>query len=156
MAAADPAVAAIAGDLALELYGLAPIAIGIQDDPLNRTRFLVVGRYRTPPSGRDLTSLILAVPDRAGAVHALIEPLARHGVSMKRFESRPARQGGWEYYFYIDLIGHQDDPAVAPALAELKAQCAFYKSLGSYPSESAPGRDALPPTAAPASGVAGA
>jgi chorismate mutase/prephenate dehydratase len=68
-------------------------------------------------------------------VHALIEPLARHGVSMKRFESRPARQGGWEYYFYIDLVGHQDDPAVAPALAELKAQSAFYKSLGSYPYE---------------------
>ena len=133
LAAADPGIAAIAGELAMELYGLKPIAVGIQDDPMNRTRFLVVGRYRSPPSGRDQTSLILAVPDRAGAVHALIEPLARHAVSMKRFESRPARQGGWEYYFYIDLLGHQDDPAVAPALAELKAQSAFYKSLGSYP-----------------------
>ena len=138
LAAEDPSVAAIAGELALEIYNLEPLATGIQDDPLNRTRFVVVGRHRSLPSGRDQTSLILAVPDRAGAVHALIEPLARHGVSMKRFESRPARQGGWEYYFYIDLIGHQDDPAVAPALAELKAQCAFYKSLGSYPSESAP------------------
>jgi chorismate mutase/prephenate dehydratase len=137
MAGADASIAAIAGDLALELYGLQPIACGIQDDPMNRTRFLVVGRYRSPPSGRDQTSLILSVPDRAGAVHALIEPLARHGVSMKRFESRPARQGGWQYYFYIDLIGHQDDPGVAPALAELKAQSAFYKTLGSYPSESA-------------------
>jgi chorismate mutase/prephenate dehydratase len=133
MAAADPSIAAIASELAMELYGLQPIAAGIQDDPMNRTRFLVVGRYRSPPSGCDQTSLILAVADRAGAVHSLIEPLARHGVSMKRFESRPARQGGWEYYFYIDLIGHQDDPAVAPALAELKAQSAFYKSLGSYP-----------------------
>jgi chorismate mutase/prephenate dehydratase len=138
MAAEDPAIAAIAGRLALEIYDLEPLAEGIQDDPLNRTRFVVIGRHRSLPSGRDQTSLILSVPDRAGAVHALIEPLARHGVSMKRFESRPARQGGWEYYFYIDLIGHQDDPAVAPALAELKAQCAFYKSLGSYPSESAP------------------
>jgi len=142
MAAEDPAIAAIAGQLALEIYDLEPLATGIQDDPLNRTRFVVIGRHRSLPSGRDQTSLILSVPDRAGAVHALIEPLARHGVSMKRFESRPARQGGWEYYFYIDLIGHQDDPAVAPALAELKAQCAFYKSLGSYPSESA-----LPPKA---------
>lgn len=138
LAAEDPSIAAIAGQLALEIYGLEPLAIGIQDDPLNRTRFVVVGRHRSLPSGRDQTSLILSVPDRAGAVHALIEPLARHGVSMKRFESRPARQSGWEYYFYIDLIGHQDDPAVAPALAELKAQSAFYKSLGSYPSESAP------------------
>ncbi|HZH08401.1 MAG TPA: prephenate dehydratase [Lautropia sp.] len=138
MAAGDSSVAAIAGELALQLYGLQPIASGIEDDPMNRTRFLVVGRYESPPSGRDQTSLILAVPDRAGAVHALIEPLARHGVSMKRFESRPARQGGWEYNFYVDLLGHQDDPAVAPALAELRERSAFYKSLGSYPYEAAP------------------
>lgn len=135
MASDDPTLAAIAGEPALSIYGLQAISLGIQDDPLNRTRFLVVGRYRSPPSGRDQTSLILAVPDRAGAVHALIEPLARHGVSMKRFESRPARQSGWEYNFYIDLIGHQDDPQVAPALAEIKARSAFYKSLGSYPYE---------------------
>jgi chorismate mutase/prephenate dehydratase len=137
LAASDGTVAAIAGELAMTQYGLHAIASGIEDDPMNRTRFLVVGRYRSPPSGHDQTSLILAVPDRAGAVHALIEPLARHGVSMKRFESRPARQGGWEYNFYVDVVGHQDDPAVAPALAELKARSAFYKSLGSYPSESA-------------------
>ncbi len=138
LAAGDATVAAIAGDLALELYGLTAIASGIQDDPLNRTRFLVIGRYRSPPTGRDQTSVILSVPDRAGAVHALIEPLARHGVSMKRFESRPARQGNWEYYFHIDLIGHQEEPAVAAALGEIRAQAAFFKLLGSYPYEQAP------------------
>ena len=93
----------------------------------------MLGHYVCAPSGLDQTSLILSVPDRAGAVHALIEPLSRHGVSMKRFESRPARQGSWEYYFYIDLIGHQDDPAVAAALAEIKGNAAFYKVVGSYP-----------------------
>jgi chorismate mutase/prephenate dehydratase len=77
--------------------------------------------------------LILSVPDRAGAVHHLIEPLARHGVSMKRFESRPARQGNWEYYFYIDVIGHQLEPSVSAALEELRARAAFMKIVGSYP-----------------------
>ena len=138
LAAEDATVAAIAGDLALELYGLETIASGIQDDPLNRTRFLVIGRYRSPPTGRDQTSVILSVPDRAGAVHSLIEPLARHGVSMKRFESRPARQGNWEYYFHIDLIGHEQDAAVAAALGEIRAQAAFFKLLGSYPYEHTP------------------
>lgn len=66
-------------------------------------------------------------------MHALIEPLARHGVSMKRFESRPARQGAWEYTFHIDLIGHRDDAPVAAALAELKANAALFKLVGSYP-----------------------
>lgn len=133
MAAADPRTAAIAGDTAALRYGLQPVASGIQDDPLNRTRFAVVGHYDCGPSGNDQTSMILSVPDRAGAVYALIEPLARHGVSMKRFESRPARSGQWEYYFYIDIIGHRDDPPVAAALAEIRTHAAFCKVVGSYP-----------------------
>lgn len=133
LASLDASVAGIAAESAAALYGLAIIEAGIQDDPSNRTRFVIVGRYRCGPSGADQTSLILSVPDRAGAVHAMIEPLARHGVSMKRFESRPARQGGWEYYFYIDLLGHQDDGPLAAALAEIRSQAAFFKVLGSYP-----------------------
>jgi chorismate mutase/prephenate dehydratase len=133
LAALDPAVAGIAATSAAERYQLAIAAAGIQDDPQNRTRFAVIGDYRCGPSGQDQTSLILSVPDRAGAVHSLIEPLARHRVSMKRFESRPARQGQWEYYFYIDLIGHADDPPLAAALAELREQAAFFKLVGSYP-----------------------
>ena len=133
LASVDPATAGIASESAAARYALQVVAGGIQDDPLNRTRFAVIGYYECGPSGSDQTSLILSVPDRAGAVHALIEPLARHGVSMKRFESRPARQGTWEYYFYIDLIGHKSDPAVAAALAELKGNAAFFKIVGSYP-----------------------
>jgi chorismate mutase / prephenate dehydratase len=125
--------AAVAGEGAARLYQLEFVGRSIQDDPSNRTRFIVLGQYRCAPTGSDQTSLILAVPDRAGAVHALIEPLARHGVSMKRFESRPARQGNWEYYFYIDVLGHRDDAAVASALTELRENAAFYRVIGSYP-----------------------
>jgi chorismate mutase/prephenate dehydratase len=87
--------------------------------------------------GRDCVSLVLSVPNRPGAVHDLLTPLKKHGVSMTRFESRPARSGSpvsaWEYYFYIDLQGHPSEPHVAAALQELQTLCAFYKVLGAYP-----------------------
>jgi chorismate mutase / prephenate dehydratase len=123
----------IAGEQAMQNYSLQAIASNIQDDPLNRTRFAIIGNHLCEPSGNDQTSVIVSVPDKAGAVHSLIEPLARHGVSMKRFESRPARQSGWEYNFYIDLMGHRDDANVKLALAEIQAQAQFYKVVGSYP-----------------------
>ncbi len=133
LASSDPTVAAIASEAAAGRYQLAPVARHIQDDPANRTRFVVLGRNPTQPSGRDKTSLILAVPNRAGAVHHMLAPLAQHGVSMTRFESRPAKTGAWEYYFYVDIEGHERDPKVALALEQLRGECAFYKSLGSYP-----------------------
>lgn len=133
VAASDPAVAAIASKVAAETWGLSIVATGIQDEPQNQTRFLAIGHLDAQPSGSDKTSIILAVPNRAGAVHDMLAPLAQHGVSMSRLESRPARTGQWEYYFYIDLLGHRCEPAVKQALAELKQQVAFFKVLGSYP-----------------------
>ncbi|MDC8757528.1 prephenate dehydratase [Janthinobacterium fluminis] len=133
LAAGDGAVAAIAGELAGQQYSLGVVQAHIQDDPHNRTRFAVIGQLQTTPSGEDQTSLVLAVPNKAGAVYQLLAPLARHGVSMTRFESRPARMGSWEYYFYVDIEGHAQDAAVALALAELKSNAAFFKVLGSYP-----------------------
>jgi chorismate mutase/prephenate dehydratase len=133
MASNDSTLAAIAGDPAQEAYGLQAVAAQIQDDPHNRTRFVVVGTYECQPTGKDQTSLVLSVDNQPGAVHRLLEPLARHDVSMNRFESRPARKGTWEYHFYIDVAGHAEDAKVAKALEELKTSAAFYKNLGSYP-----------------------
>ena len=92
-----------------------------------------MGAYECQPTGKDQTSLVLSVDNQPGAVHRLLAPLAKHGVSMNRFESRPARKGTWEYHFYIDIAGHADDAKVVKALEELKATAAFYKNLGSYP-----------------------
>lgn len=133
MASEDRSVAAIAGELAGQTYNLQVVSAHIQDDPHNRTRFAVLGRLATAPSGRDQTSLVLAVPNKAGAVYNLLAPLAAHDVSMTRFESRPARIGTWEYYFYVDIEGHLQDEKVAKAMAELKQSAAFFKVLGSYP-----------------------
>jgi chorismate mutase / prephenate dehydratase len=133
LASLDGYTSGIGHELSAERYSVQLVAKAIQDDVSNRTRFAVIGNYEPAASGSDQTSLILSVPDKAGAVHALIEPLARFNVSMKRFESRPARQGNWEYYFYIDLLGHQSDPNVAAALAQIKSNSAFYKVVGSYP-----------------------
>ena len=137
LAALDPSIAAIASTRAASEYGLHVVAPGIQDDPHNRTRFAIVAHPQRQPqpqaSGHDCTSLVVSVVNRPGAVHDMLVPLKNHGVSMSRFESRPARSGQWEYYFYIDLQGHPDQPAVASALRELRAACAFFKLLGTYP-----------------------
>ncbi len=135
LAAQDASIAAIAGASAAGAWGLQFVAEGIQDDPHNRTRFLAVGKDVVAPSGNDKTSLILAVPNRSGAVYDMLAPLAENGVSMTRLESRPARTGQWEYYFYIDILGHAADEAVGRAVAQLKARAAFFKLLGSYPTQ---------------------
>lgn len=137
LAAADAKLAAIASARAGSEFGLHLIAPAIQDEANNRTRFAVVTHPQRHPqphaSGHDCTSLVVSVTNRPGAVHDMLVPLKQHGVSMTRFESRPARSGQWEYYFYIDLQGHPDQPHVATALRELRETCAFFKLLGTYP-----------------------
>ncbi len=137
LASNNPAWAGIASERAATQYGLHTPAHGIQDDAFNRTRFAVICLPQTlpspPASNKDCISLVVSVSNRPGAVHDLLVPLKENGVSMTRFESRPARSGQWEYYFYIDLQGHPSQPHVKQALLELQQLCAFYKVLGNYP-----------------------
>ena len=133
LAHVDASIAAIAGDAAAEMYGLNILASNIEDDPNNTTRFLVVGRQAVGPSGNDMTSLMVAVHNKAGALYSLLEPIARHGVSMTKIESRPARISKWDYVFFVDVEWHVEDENVAAALKELQTEATLLKVLGSYP-----------------------
>ena len=132
-AASDPSAAAVAGEAAAEIYGLGILAPNIEDEPNNTTRFLVIGRRDAPPSGRDKTSLLLACRNVSGALHRLLTPLARHGISMTRIESRPSRLGLWDYVFFVDIQGHREDAEVRSALVDLEKDAKLFRVLGSYP-----------------------
>lgn len=125
--------AAIASKRAAELFGLNILAENIEDDPKNTTRFLVLSQHDVAVSGKDKTSLLMSTKNVPGAVLALLEPLAKHGVSLTKLESRPSKIGMWEYMFFIDIEGHYQEPKVAAALKELESRASFLKLLGSYP-----------------------
>lgn len=129
----DPTVAAIAGEIASKCYDLRIVNAWIQDESQNRTRFAVIGRKDTEPTGKDQTSLLVSVKNEAGSVYKMLEPFDRYGVSMTRLESRPIKDRDWEYYFFVDLVGHIKEERVAKALEELKDRVSYFKVLGSYP-----------------------
>jgi len=134
LAAASPTdSAAIAGRLAAEIYGLDVLEENIQDTSDNTTRFLVLGRQRPVPTGDDKTALCIAIGDRVGALYDTLLPFKNANITMTMIESRPSRQRNWEYYFFIDLLGHRDDPQVKTALEALTSMCRFVKILGSFP-----------------------
>lgn len=125
--------AAIASENAAHVYGLKVVAGPIEDRPDNTTRFLVIGRELFPPSGHDRTSLLVSVQDAPGALYKVLEPLARHGVSMNRIESRPAHGRLWEYAFFIDVEGHADQSPLRDAIAEMQDSGQRVHLLGAYP-----------------------
>lgn len=133
VATEDTFAAAIASNRAAELFELNVLAENIEDDPKNTTRFLVLGKHDVAASGKDKTSLAISTKNRPGAMVDLLEPLSRNGVSMTKLESRPSKQGLWDYVFYIDIEGHQTDETIQAALQELNTRASAVKVLGSYP-----------------------
>ena len=136
LAAEDENAAAVAGRKAGEVFGLTVCAENIEDDPNNTTRFLVIGARKSRLPARIKLHWSCPPGIVPGAIHELLAPLAEHGVSMSRLESRPSRAGLWEYVFFVDIEGHQQDAKVAQALQELREKAAFLKVLGSYPARS--------------------
>lgn len=130
----DPSAAAIASELAAQLYGLKVLRSRIEDNTNNFTRFLVLAQKAPERTGKDKTSIMLSVKDKVGALYDLLRPFASLGLNMTKIESRPSRRKAWEYLFFVDIEGHVDEDRVKKALEEIKGRCLFMKILGSYPS----------------------
>ncbi len=124
---------AIAGVLASEKYRVPVLDYDIQDNAANATRFLVLGRQCSPPTGDDRTSVMFSIVDRVGALYRALAPFRRYRINMTKIESRPSKRKAWEYFFFVDCDGHMNDSRVAKALALLGEHCSYVKVLGSYP-----------------------
>jgi chorismate mutase / prephenate dehydratase len=133
LAAKEKHTAAIAGVLASEKYQVPVLEFDIQDNVANATRFLVLGRQCSAPTGNDRTSLMFSILDRVGALYRALTPFRRYRINMTKIESRPSKRKAWEYFFFVDCDGHMSDPKVAKALALLGEHCSYVKVLGSYP-----------------------
>lgn len=134
--AAEPDSAAIASELAAQMYGLKILKSRIEDNINNFTRFLVLCKHASDPTGKDKTSIMLSVKDRAGALYDLLRPFASNGINMTKIESRPSRRKAWEYIFFVDVEGHINDDRIRRTVDEIKSRCLFLKILGSYPMHS--------------------
>jgi len=124
---------AITSELAAKKYNLPILEHDIQDNAANATRFLVLGRQCSPPTGDDRTSLMVSVSDKVGALHEAIAAFRKFKINLTKIESRPSKRKAWEYFFFIDCDGHAQDNKVAKAIEHLGKHCNFVKILGSYP-----------------------
>lgn len=135
LASKDKTSAAIASPLAAEVYGLKIIARGIADESKNRTRFLIVGKIESKPTGKDKTSILFSTKHESGALFQALKAFQGYKINMTKIESRPIKGRLWEYAFFVDFQGHQTDTKSQKALEELSAHSLFMKILGSYPEE---------------------
>jgi chorismate mutase/prephenate dehydratase len=133
IASKERGAACIASELAAKKYNLKMLYKSIEDSVHNVTRFLVIGKAEARPTRRDKTSVMFSVKDRSGALHDMLVPFKKHGINMTKIESRPSRVRAWEYYFFVDIEGHHEAPAVKRALDDLRKTSIYLKVLGSYP-----------------------
>lgn len=133
IASDEPNSASIGSILAAEPYGLDVVAERIEDASHNYTRFFAIGNQEVKATGKDKTSLLITLSNRPGALHELLLPFSKLGIDLTKIESRPSRKKAWDYVFFIDLIGHIDDPNVRKALDSISDYCTELHILGSYP-----------------------
>ena len=129
----EAGAAAIASDTAAEIYGLEVLERAVEDNPDNVTRFFVLSRQESPRTGSDKTSLMFSISDAPGALYDMLRTFSDRGINLTRIESRPSKKKAWDYYFFVDLVGHSDDPEVGQAIEELSSRCRHLEVLGSYP-----------------------
>jgi chorismate mutase/prephenate dehydratase len=125
--------AAIGSDLTAKIYSLPIIESNIQDIAHNTTRFLVIATEDVPATGYDKTSIVFSIRDKVGALHAMLMPFAKNKINLTKIESRPSKRKAWDYYFFMDFVGHREDKKVKKALSQLEDMCKYLKVLGSYP-----------------------
>ena len=133
IAAKEKEAACIGSLMAAQVYKLAVVRKDIEDWAYNITRFLVIGCNDVPPTGKDRTSILFSIKDRVGALHAMLTPFVKNHINLTKIESRPSKKRAWDYYFFVDFIGHREDKAVKKALQQLEEMCKYLKILGSYP-----------------------
>jgi chorismate mutase/prephenate dehydratase len=129
----DPTVAGIASEMAARLYDVPVLRAHIEDNSSNSTRFLVIGRHRALPTGRDKTSILFSMKNEPGVLYSILSPFASRRLNLTKIESRPTKQRPWEYVNFVEFEGHQDTEDVRAVLSEVKERCQFLKILGSYP-----------------------
>lgn len=132
-AASEPGSAAIASEIASSVYGLPVLAKEIQDLGQNFTRFLVIGNHISGKTGKDKTSIVFTIRDEVGGLYKILAPLAKAKINLTKIESRPLKKKVWQYMFFADLDGHQEDVRIAKALKAVAKQCVLFQILGSYP-----------------------
>jgi chorismate mutase/prephenate dehydratase len=133
LAAKEKGAAALASAECARIYGLTLLRSNVQDIAHNTTRFFIIGRHEVKPTGKDRTSIVFSIKDKVGVLYNMLAPFAKNGINLARIESRPIKRKAWDYYFFVDLIGHREDKKVKKALEQLEGMCKSLKVLGSYP-----------------------